>query len=235
MLETPILSAQNYSVFLEEAKIWLDRGDCRKAEEAYNDYQYLTHKKDKTIERKIFECFNLNYNDKAVPIAIEKAVPIHEKDTDTDKTLQEEPKPATTPRALFKDKSGTGTQQGGSEGITGNPGDQGNPNGLAGIKNYSGNGGSGNGPSYKLGNRSHKSLPIPKQDFNEECTVTVDIWVNPEGKVVRAEAATKGTTTSSQKMKNMAIDAALRSTFSPDSEAPDEQHGTITYNFVINH
>lgn len=160
-------------------------------------------------------------------------------DSEADKPKQEEPKPVANPRALFQDKSGTGNgtgnQQGGNEGITGQPGDQGNPNGLAGIKQYGGTGGSGNGPSYKLGNRSHKSLSIPKKDFTEECTVTVDIWVNPEGKVVRAEAATKGTTTSSQKMKNMAIEAALKSTFSADPEAPEEQHGTITYNFVINH
>ena len=180
-------------------------------------------------------------NEEAPAINATPKKPDTKKDTDNnvDKPKQEDPKPVANPRALFQDKSGTGNgtgnQQGGSEGITGNPGDQGNPNGLAGIKNYSGNGGSGNGPSYKLGNRSHKSLSIPKKDFTEECTVTVDIWVNPEGKVVRAEAATKGTTTSSQKMKDMAIEAALKSTFSADSSAPDEQHGTRTYNFVINH
>jgi len=178
-------------------------------------------------------------NEEAPSITNTPKKPDTKKDNDNnvDKPKQEEPKPTANPRALFKggNGNGTGDQQGGSEGITGKPGDQGNPNGLAGIKNYSGTGGSGNGPSYKLGNRSHKSLSIPKKDFTEECTVTVDIWVNPEGKVVRAEAATKGTTTSSQKMKNMAIDAALKSTFSPDPEAPDEQHGTITYNFVINH
>ena len=145
----------------------------------------------------------------------------------------EEPKPKVNQRALFKGDNNP--QTGGSEGITGQPGDQGKPNGLAGIKQYEGNGGKGNGTGYDLGGRGAKSLHRPDSDFTEEGNVVVDIWVNREGKVTRAEVATKGTTVINADMRRKAIQAALRSTFASDPNAPDEQHGTITYTFVINH
>ena len=144
----------------------------------------------------------------------------------------EEPKPKVIDKALFK---GSNTPQaGGSEGITGQPGDQGKPNGLAGIKKYDGNGGKGNGTGYDLGGRGAKSLHRPDDDFSEEGRIVVDIWVNRDGQVVRAEVATKGTDIINNAMRQKAIQAAKRSTFASDPDAPEEQHGTITYTFVIN-
>ena len=143
----------------------------------------------------------------------------------------EEPKPKVNDRALFKGNNNP--QDGGSEGITGQPGDQGNPNGLAGIKQYEGNGGKGNGMGYDLGGRGAKSLHRPDDNFSEEGTIVVDIWVNQSGQVVRAEVARKGTTIINSEMRQKAIQAALRSSFATDHNAPEEQHGTITYNFVI--
>ena len=145
----------------------------------------------------------------------------------------EEPKPKVNQKALFKGDNNP--QNGGSEGITGQPGDQGKPNGLAGIKQYEGNGGKGNGTGYDLGGRGAKSLHRPDNDFTEEGNVVVDIWVNREGKVIRAEVATKGTTIINADMRKKATQAALRSTFASDPNAPEQQHGTITYTFVINH
>ena len=144
----------------------------------------------------------------------------------------EEPKPTVNQRALFKGNNNP--QSGGSEGITGQPGDQGNPNGLAGIKKYDGQGGKGNGTGYDLGGRGAKSLHRPNDDFSEEGIVVVDIWVNRQGKVTRAEVATKGTTVINSDMRQKATQAALRSSFASDPNAPEEQHGTITYTFVIN-
>ena len=144
----------------------------------------------------------------------------------------EEPKPTVNQRALFKGNNNP--QSGGSEGITGQPGDQGNPNGLAGIKKYDGQGGKGNGTGYDLGGRGAKSLHRPNDDFSEEGIVVVDIWVNRQGKVTRAEVATKGTTVINSDMRQKAIQAAMRSSFAADPNAPEEQHGTITYTFVIN-
>ena len=62
----------------------------------------------------------------------------------------------------------------------------------------------------------------------------VEILVNPAGKVTRAEIKQKGTTIINSEMRQKAIQAALRSTFAADPNAPDEQKGTITYTFVIN-
>ena len=144
----------------------------------------------------------------------------------------EDPKPKVNDRALFKGSNKP--QDGGSEGITGQPGDQGKPNGLAGVRQYEGNGGYGNGTGYDLGGRGAKSLQRPNDDFNEEGIVVVEIWVNPAGKVTRAEIKQKGTTVISSGMREKARQAALRSTFVADPNAPDEQRGTITYTFVIN-
>lgn len=144
----------------------------------------------------------------------------------------EQPKPTTNPRAMYQGSNNP--QDGGSEGITGQPGDQGKPNGLAGVRQYDGNGGHGNGAGYDLGGRGAKSLQKPDDDFTEEGTVVINIWVNPTGQVVRAEVATKGTTIINNSMREKAKQAALRSTFVADPNAPDEQRGTITYTFVIN-
>lgn len=144
----------------------------------------------------------------------------------------EHPKPTVNNRAIYH---GSNTPQaGGSEGITGQPGDQGNPNGLAGVRQYEGNGGHGNGPGYSLGGRGAKSLHRPDDDFSEEGKIVVDIWVNRTGQVVRAEVATKGTDIINSAMRQKAVQAAKRSTFAADPDAPEEQKGTITYTFVIN-
>ena len=144
----------------------------------------------------------------------------------------EEPKPTVNQRAMYKGNNNP--QAGGSEGITGQPGDQGNPNGLAGIKKYDGQGGKGDGTGYSLGGRGAKSLHRPNDDFSEEGIVVVDIWVNRAGQVTRAEVSNKGTTLINNDMRQKAVQAALRSTFASDPNAPEEQHGTITYTFVIN-
>lgn len=152
------------------------------------------------------------------------------KPTETPKE-PEEPKPVVNPKALFKgsDKS----QEGGSQGITGQPGDQGNPNGLAGINKYDGHGGQGNGAGYDLGGRGAKTLQRPSKDFPEEGHIVVEIFVDREGNVIRAAIA-KGTDITNTEMRNMALEAAKRSKFIADPTAPEEQKGTITYTFVQN-
>ena len=136
------------------------------------------------------------------------------------------------PKNTFKGNNNP--QAGGSEGITGQPGDQGKPNGLAGVRQYEGNGGKGNGTGYDLGGRGAKSLHRPSDDFSEEGIIVVDIWVNQAGQVTRAEVSNKGTTLINSEMRQKAKQAALRSSFASDPNAPEEQHGTITYTFVIN-
>jgi len=147
----------------------------------------------------------------------------------------EEPKPKeelkVNERALFKPVNQPVEQQS-SEGNTETPGDQGNPNGGQNIANYEGQGGAGGGPSYDLGGRNAKSLPRPSSDFNEEGTIVVDIWVDRDGRVQRAEVG-KGTNISNARMRETAKQAALQSVFAPDKNAVELQRGTITYKFII--
>lgn len=151
--------------------------------------------------------------------------------TEKKKEVKEEPQPVVNQKALFKGSNKP--QEGGSQGETGQPGDQGNPNGLTGINKYEGQGGQGNGAGYDLGGRGAKTLQRPSKDFPEEGHIVVEIWVDQEGNVVRASIA-KGTDITNNEMRNMALDAARRSKFIADPNAPEEQKGTITYTFVQN-
>jgi len=154
---------------------------------------------------------------------------------DTEETpAVDAPKPKEEPkvnqRALFKPSKNK--EQPSSQGETETEGDQGNPDGNKDLRQYEGQGGSGGGPSYDLGGRGAKSLSKPDSDFTEEGRVVVDIWVDRDGRVTRAQIG-KGTNVSNTRMREAARQAALLSVFSPDKNAAELQKGTITYNFVI--
>ncbi len=142
----------------------------------------------------------------------------------------EEPKPVVNQRALYKGTSSekTGTNQG----VTQGPGDQGKPEGFKDSESYDGHGGKGNGPAFDLGGRGSKYLDQPPTKFNERGTVVVDIWVDREGNVARAQVKAKGTNVLDPSVRKIAVDAALNSTFVKDASAVELQKGTITYTFV---
>lgn len=141
-----------------------------------------------------------------------------------------EEKPVVNQRAIFQVKKNNidKVSEGNKEGV----GEQGNPNGLKDIDRYEGNGGSGGGPAYDLGGRGAKSISSPSREFNEEGKVVVDIWVDRDGKVQRAEIG-KGTTVSDSNMLESARRAAFNSIFNKDEKAGDLQKGTITYTFIM--
>lgn len=142
-----------------------------------------------------------------------------------------EPEPQVNQRALFRGStSGTST---GSEGITGQPGDQGRPDGLRDVQRYEGQGGLGDGASFSLGGRGAKYLERPSSNFSEQGDVVVDIWVDRKGVVQRAEVSLRGTTILDTKLRNLAVKAALNSVFAEDPKAALQQKGTITYTFII--
>jgi outer membrane biosynthesis protein TonB len=158
---------------------------------------------------------------------------------------------------MYKGKSTT-TTQGGQEGVTGQPGDQGQPNGTPGAPVYKGGGGqgtgtgsgtgdgpgsgngtgtgqgdgSGSGISYSLGGRGSLKLHKPSYDSKEQGKVVVTIKVDKQGNVFSAVAGAKGTNVSDQTLWQLAKDAALKSRFIADPNAPETQVGTITYNFI---
>jgi len=146
-----------------------------------------------------------------------------------------EPEPVKQPqvntKALFKGKSDKNTQ-GGSQGITGKPGDQGKETGTPDGAGYTGLGGKGSGISYDLGGRGAKNLPKPAYNSDEQGFIVVTIFVNKEGRVTRARAGAKGTTISDQQLWTQAENAALRAVFTANPEAAEEQKGTIKYTFL---
>ena len=148
-----------------------------------------------------------------------------------EKEKEEEVQPVVNKRALFQ-ISPNNNNANITENSTNNEGEQGNPNGLKDMERYDGNGGSGGGPAYDLGGRGAKSIPSPSRDFDEEGRVVVDIWVDKDGRVQRAEIG-KGTTVTNSSMRESARQAALSAIFVQDKNASELQKGTITYTFII--
>ncbi|HOH99654.1 MAG TPA: TonB family protein [Bacteroidales bacterium] len=140
--------------------------------------------------------------------------------------------PKVDPRALYPGRQ-TGTSSGGSQGETGQPGDQGKPGGTPDGKGYDGQGGAGDGVSFSLDGRKANSLPKPDPRFSESGTVVVTIWVDRSGKVTRAVPGARGTNTPSATLRRLAEEAALRARFNEKPDGPEEQRGTITYHFLI--
>ncbi|MCD4696177.1 MAG: hypothetical protein K8S16_08030 [Bacteroidales bacterium] len=167
--------------------------------------------------------------------AIETAEVQEPEESKVTEEIAEEPvieKPSINPAALYKGKSKESKEQS-NEGITGNEGDQGKPTGSIDSKKYLGKGGFGDGPSYDLGGRKHRKLAKPLSDFSENATVVVQIYVNRAGKVVKAVAIDKGSTTTSTNLRKLAEKAALGSIFQAKPDAAEVQRGTITYHFVV--
>ncbi len=144
---------------------------------------------------------------------------------------QEPPKPVVNTNALYKGKQKE-SEDGGNEGNTLYPGDQGKENGTEDSGNYDGLGGLGNGISFDLGGRNPKSLPKPTYNSDDQGKVVVTIRVDRQGNVTTAEAGARGTTVTDQKLLKEAEAAAKRARFSPKPDAPEIQRGTITYNFI---
>ncbi|MCL2027108.1 MAG: energy transducer TonB [Bacteroidales bacterium] len=151
----------------------------------------------------------------------------------TQETTQPQPEQPQQPQinqaALFPPRN---PAQGGNEGTTGRPGDQGQEDGSKTGTAYSGTAGSGGGVSFNLSGRQASNLAKPAYDSPDQGTVVVRIWVNANGTVIRAEAGQRGTTVNDRNLWRTAEQAALRSSFTPDRNAPEQQVGTISYRFI---
>ena len=121
----------------------------------------------------------------------------------------------------------------GGEGNDNKPGDKGRVTGDPNASGYYGVGGSGSGGNYRLGNRKALTKPKPTYDCNEEGNVYVSISVDKNGNVIAAQTGVKGTTNSAPCLLQRAKEAALKTKFNPDSNAPAKQVGLIIYNFSL--
>jgi len=126
--------------------------------------------------------------------------------------------------------NGTAT---GGEGNDNAAGDKGKVTGDPNAGGYYGNGGNGSGGDYQLGNRKPISRPKPDYICDEEGLVVVQIEVDVNGRVTKATAGVKGSTNTAACLLSQAKEAALKTTWQPDSKAPSKQVGTIKYRFSL--
>jgi TonB family protein len=139
-----------------------------------------------------------------------------------------------------KGNNGGGDGNSGHEGNDGRP--DGNPNthGTGGTGGGDGGGdGPGSGPGkgpgnggigFSLSGRSIIKPPVLSKDTKEEGKVVVEITVDKNGKVIKADPNGRGTTTNSPMLKAKARQAALATSFNVSGEF-EEQKGTITITF----
>jgi hypothetical protein len=138
--------------------------------------------------------------------------------------------------ALAKIKSEKKTKgKGTGIGKTGGDGD-GTSTGVGGANGT----GHGNGPpggngggEYFLRGRSIVKKAKPLSDSQEEGIVVVEIIVNQYGKVIKATAGQKGSTTTNANLYAKARMAALAVKFNPSPNGEREQKGTYTFVFIL--
>ena len=118
---------------------------------------------------------------------------------------------------------------GGSGGGTGGGHGTGNGTGI-GAGSGSGTGG-GNG--YSLAGRKAIARPAPNNNCNEAGTIVVRVTVDRNGNVISAMPGVKGSTNSSSCLQSIAKDAAMRTKWESKASAPDNQIGSIVYNFKL--
>jgi TonB family protein len=185
--------------------------------------------------------------------SIEEAPTVAKVETTENTSTSTATEPVPEPRKVNKRGLYPGAnKEGGSnakgEGETNKPGDQGVKEGSKDSKYHGPGGGNGDtpgngtdgpggdgkgGPRYSLTNRKANSLPVPRAAFQEEGKVVVEITVDKNGNVVKAKPGVKGSTTSNPTLLDIARRAAMSAKFNPSTDAPEEQKGTITYNFIL--
>ncbi|MBL0884361.1 MAG: energy transducer TonB, partial [Chitinophagaceae bacterium] len=119
-------------------------------------------------------------------------------------------------------------------------GDQGNPNGNPNSYSYKGNAASGNGGAGGTGGvsirsgltgRSFRNIPSFEDDFNENAKVAVDVTVDKSGNVTMAVVNPRGTTTTNQNIRNIALRKAR--SLKMNAGNADEQTGTLVFDFKL--
>lgn len=128
----------------------------------------------------------------------------------------------------------TGTT-GQSQGTAGGAGNQGVESGTPDAPNYGQGSGLGtDGISFDLGGREALSLFKPPYKIQQDGIVVVAVTVDRSGRVTDATPGIKGSTTLDENLLKLAKEAALKTRFKSNNDAPIIQKGTITYNFKLN-
>jgi protein TonB len=120
-----------------------------------------------------------------------------------------------------------------SEGDDEKEGVKGDVKGDPNANTYYGNTGVGSEGNYNLAGRKALSKPIEQPECQEEGIVVVRITVDKNGKVITAKAGVKGSTNTASCLLKPAKEAALKTTWNADNNAPSKQTGTIIYKFTL--
>jgi len=128
-----------------------------------------------------------------------------------------------------------GSQQGqGQSDMAANTSNPGNP--FSNSNTGTGAGGTGSSPSFNLSGRTlvgSGGLPRPSYTERVEGRIVINITVDPNGNVILADIALRGTNIDNASMRNNALDAAKRAKFNK-IQGTNNQSGTITYNYRLN-
>ena len=85
--------------------------------------------------------------------------------------------------------------------------------------------------SYNIKGRYKTYLPIPVYKCEFGGKIVVAVVVNRQGRVIKAEVV-DAESNKAESLREVGVDAALKSELNVDEKAPERQTGTITYNFV---
>ena len=176
-----------------------------------------------------------------VPV-VEKSEEKKEPVKEVKEVKEEKPKEKSKPKpskaatdalnSLLKGSSPDGEVKKG-EGDDAQAGVKGDKKGDPDSNKYYGEAGGGSGGNYNLAGRKALSKPVQKPDCEEEGTVVVSIEVNKDGSVIKASPGARGTTNSAPCLFKAAKEAALKTKWNPDGNAPNKQRGTIIYKFSL--
>lgn len=87
--------------------------------------------------------------------------------------------------------------------------------------------------NYLLGGRLALNKPKPKKEYEGQGRVVIKIYVNRTGSVIRAQTGEKVPRGVATTINSPCENAALRTTWQADADAPSVQVGYIIYNFKI--
>lgn len=148
------------------------------------------------------------------------------------------------PKAVFNGKTAPGANgtggngadsyyKGSNQGIAGGKGDQGKPGGVPNSDSYTGNGKGNGGVAIRSGldGRRISRVPSFEDEFNENAKVAVDVVVNASGAVTSATVNPRGTTTTNNNIRQIALRKARQLKFNAADD--EEQKGTLIFDFKL--
>ncbi len=165
----------------------------------------------------------------------QETISVPEKENKAEKKVEEEQPKISEELSAALNKLKNKNKNKPGEGETGNPGDQGDPNGSKDATSHTGGFG-GDGFSFNMKGRKMLSKPQVKEKSQEEGKVVVELIVDRGGNVIRAKAGGKGTTyTQNPSLWKKLEEESMKIKFSGSDNpyTPEEQRGTVTFVFIL--